>query len=325
MSYSHDLAKTKLDRTKGVLTREIYWEEIQTVIRLTDGLRSIISDRLKNLSIAQEGLVLEYALHMGQTISMYLDPEDIRTAPFVILAEGDYEPFECQLLLEVVRKSKIFCDVGSNIGFYTLAALATNNEIQVISFEPNTEIAKKQIKNLAINKHGKAQSSNTRFTIHEVALGAQADGVQSFYIPAFTGSGGGSLKNLHPEEGLPKVIQIPITTLDVVLDGRNVDLIKIDVEGFEQSVILGASVTIKSYKPTIFVELLRKWMKPFGKHPQDVLDELFRLGYICFSIGEKSLQLCSEVREDTLETNFIFCHPDRNDDMDMFLQYLRKD
>jgi hypothetical protein len=51
-------------------------------------------------------------------------------------------------------------------------------------------------------------------------------------------------------------------------------LIKADVEGAELLVVQGGLQTIAKYRPLIFLELLRKRSKPFGYHPNDVIQLL---------------------------------------------------
>jgi hypothetical protein len=36
----------------------------------------------------------------------------------------------------------------------------------------------------------------------------------------------------------------------------------------------------------VFAELLRKWSKPFGYHPNDMLTFFAEFGYECFAVGE---------------------------------------
>ena len=92
------------------------------------------------------------------------------------------------------------------------------------------------------------------------------------------------------------------------LNKYQVDIMKIDVEGFEMSVIEGAANVINTFRPTIVIELLRKWMKPFGYSPQDVLQFLIGLGYVCFEIGDKNLRRIKVIDESTAGNNFIFVH-----------------
>jgi hypothetical protein len=129
------------------------------------------------------------------------------------------------------------------------------------------------------------------------------------YIPAFTGSGGGSFANLHIEEGRAVEVEVPVKKLDQLISRDwPVDLIKIDVEGFEYEMLTGSMATIREFKPSIVVELLRKWMKPFGKQPQDVISLLNPLGYDTYAIAKNSLLPINSIDETTIETNFVFIH-----------------
>jgi hypothetical protein len=86
---------------------------------------------------------------------------------------------------------------------------------------------------------------------------------------------------------------------------------KIDVEGAELSVIRGGIDSITVSRPTIFIELLRKWMKPFNSSPQDVSRLLEELGYLVFEVADECLREVGRVSEETSATNFIFVHESR--------------
>jgi hypothetical protein len=90
---------------------------------------------------------------------------------------------------------------------------------------------------------------------------------------------------------------------------NRLDFIKIDVEGAEKLVIDGGINTIKSLKPIIYCELLRKWSAKFGYHPQDVVKLLAEIGYKCFYLdGENELQRIYEIDDQTSQTNFLFIY-----------------
>ena len=55
---------------------------------------------------------------------------------------------------------------------------------------------------------------------------------------------------------------------------ESIDFIKCDVEGNELSVIQGGEKLIKSHKPIILLELLRKWSARFNFHPNEVIELL---------------------------------------------------
>lgn len=74
------------------------------------------------------------------------------------------------------------------------------------------------------------------------------------------------------------------------LDNFNLDrcdFIKIDVEGFEPRVIRGAMMTIKKYRPKIFVELNDVALARNGFTKQDVLKPLLEIGYNVKFLQEK--------------------------------------
>jgi FkbM family methyltransferase len=233
---------------------------------------------------------------------MILNPKDMRTAPFVLISYGSYEKFESYLLHTISKKVKSFVDVGANIGFYTISVAKINQKCIIYSFEPNLNIFSELKENISLNHLG------SKIHLFNVGLGDRKDCTEEFFVPKFTGTGGGSLKNLHPEEGVPEKISIQLTTLDSALKGKQVDLIKIDVEGNEFDVITGSMKMISNSKPIIFIELLRKWMKAFNHHPQEILEILGKVGYSCFGIKESWLTAVSKIDENTLENNFIFCH-----------------
>jgi FkbM family methyltransferase len=242
---------------------------------------------------------------------MNIDPNDLRTAPMSIISEGNYEEFESMLLLEIAKVSKLFCDIGANIGFYTMACGVTNPNLRIMSFEPNQIVVKNLIDNLQINF---PEISRSNIQIFPIALGEYTSENVNFYVPKVSGSGAGSLKNLHPEEGDAFNFKTKVEFLDLILENEDfLDLIKMDVEGSELSVLKGSLESISKFKPTIFIELLRKWMKPFGNHPQDVVNLLAPMGYLCYAIGVDGLTEISLIDDETIENNFIFVHPQRTD------------
>ena len=57
-------------------------------------------------------------------------------------------------------------------------------------------------------------------------------------------------------------------------------------------------------------ELLRKWSREFGYHPNDVIDLFAAKGYGCYVIAEGALAPFGRVTDETRETNYFFIHRD---------------
>lgn len=66
------------------------------------------------------------------------------------------------------------------------------------------------------------------------------------------------------------------------LDVRRLDFLKLDVEGFEISALLGAANTLRTFHPTIHVECNDAGLVKFGYKSADVLKLLRDLGYSDF-------------------------------------------
>lgn len=302
-------------RKDGGISREEYWKRVQNFAselmffaQLQDsyGIKVIAADGKIVVSLPVS------ATHESK-IQMALNPRDIRSMPLIALADGDYEPFQSDLLVGLGKISNHFIDIGANTGFYTLALAMENKNISITAFEPQPSVFADLVLNIELN--GLQQN----IVPHNLGVGDKHE-VLTMFVPSFTGTVGGSFKDLHAEEGEAAEIQVPVITLDSHVN-TPFDLIKIDVEGFEFAVLGGAINSISRYKPTIVVELLRKWMKPFNTTPQHFMDVLLREGYECLAIKKSKLSSIKFIDSETVETNFIFCHPTHTKHYDFLAQY----
>lgn len=160
-------------------------------------------------------------------------------------------------------------DVGAYTGIYSLIACADGAR-EVIAVEPNAGILPFLRHNIAAN--GWAQR------IHVIPKGASSGpGTARLSVPFDTTAASVCLDG---EVGQP----IELCTLDEVLAGRRVDLIKIDAEGHERAVCQGAADTLRRCRPPLVIEVL-------GDEPFAALwDLLGPLGYgRCQHIGPHGL------------------------------------
>jgi FkbM family methyltransferase len=142
-------------------------------------------------------------------------------------------------------EDKVVADAGANIGVFTLYALALGAK-KVYAFEAVKETFDLLKRNLALNHAGRAAKAVN------VALGARSGKAALKFNP--NGEGCSMIKNAAAEvnRGLAYsgTRTVKISALDALVKGR-VDFIKIDVEGYEEEVILGASGIVKKYKPVL--------------------------------------------------------------------------
>jgi FkbM family methyltransferase len=284
------------------VTREDYWKSVKGALSAASELNALLEVSGSSLEISSQGLILSYPLAQETKLDLIVDPKDTRSIGVTVIAEGHYEPVLQQALLEISKECSSFLDIGANAGFYSIAVGKSNPDCRVSAFECNPKVRALFEKNVQLN-------NLTNIVIHSEGL-SDKTGEGLLHVPAFTGSGGGSLQNLHPEEGDPEKFIVSLRTLDS-LNLSGMDLIKIDVEGAELRVVKGAIKSIKEHFPTIFVELLRKWMKPFGTSPRSFGDLLQDMGYLIFEVRHKWIAEVAEMNQETNATNFVFVHESR--------------
>jgi FkbM family methyltransferase len=178
-------------------------------------------------------------------ISQYID--------WVVFAYGSYAYYELSLLEEIASEMKkrrgvvSFYDIGANVGNHTLFMAAHVD--RVFAFEPFAAVRERVEEKIAIN-----QLDNV--TLFPVALGA-VDEELSYFPVAGRNPGAGTLNQNHGE-GFAAPITVPVMNGDQFIDAHKlpkVDLIKIDVEGFEPFALRGLSHHILEDRPIILTEL----------------------------------------------------------------------
>ena len=166
-----------------------------------------------------------------------------------------YEGKMRKYFLNIMPKKRTMIDVGANIG--TWSRTMCNRFDNIIAFEPapqNVIAFKKNLDgyyNVDLIEKGLSDKTqnNVRFYLNNVNCGHIA------------------IKKTDTEDQGDFFANI--TTLDN-FNYKNVDLIKIDVEGDEFKVLKGAEETIKRCRPYIVIEKnpgfleINRWIKKFG-------------------------------------------------------------
>jgi FkbM family methyltransferase len=157
---------------------------------------------------------------------------------------GEGNELELTFLRQIIPPGGIVFDIGANIGNHSMFfSQQVGPTGLVISFEPQTVLFQMLCGNVALNSITNVMAFNEGVGEKEGYL----------WLPMINYSvennfGGISLQTKKTGK------QILITALDRFINMNRVDLIKIDVEGMEQEVILGARKFISKFKPFLFVE-----------------------------------------------------------------------
>lgn len=166
-----------------------------------------------------------------------------------------------EILRKYLRPGDVFVDVGANIGTLSLAASGIVGEAgRVLSIEAHPKTVKYLRGNVKLNN-----ASNV--TVIHAAAGDH-EGVVRF------SSGRGDDQNRVTESGL----QVPLRTLDALLDAGPVRLLKIDVEGFELFVLQGADRVLQR-TDLVYFESWESHFHKYGYSTSDVLALLARYGF----------------------------------------------
>jgi FkbM family methyltransferase len=161
-------------------------------------------------------------------------------------------------LKEYILNAKNVLDIGAHVGYHSIAYTKMNPEINILAFEPQSEIFQLLQKNIDQNGYSdRIQTINccVGHTIMETTLSDYISDGPTTNIPIEYGSNNVyNFGGLNIGNGSTVVNMITIDSLDL----NNVDYMKIDVEGAESLVLLGAEKTIKKFKPVICFEDLKQ-------------------------------------------------------------------
>ncbi|WP_371504435.1 FkbM family methyltransferase [Nitrosopumilus adriaticus] len=182
-----------------------------------------------------------------------------------------------------IKKNDIIIDVGANIGTITLTcATKTGEGGKVYSIEPNPVIFEYLERNIKLNHMKNVITFNN-------AIGNKSGRVDFSVIRS-----DGQSKIIEndfrndPVVKQGKIIKVPVTSIDELnLQESEFSLMKIDVEGYEKFVILGASKTIEKIN-CIYFEVIEKNYKKYGYSPKEIFNLLKNKGFKLFIISEKN-------------------------------------
>lgn len=202
------------------------------------------------------------------------------------------------LFRQILRPGMVVADVGANIGFFsTVFAKLVGPRGQVYAFEPD-QLNFKHLK----------QVTTSISNIHPIqnAVGQHSGKVKLYVSEALNVDhqtyDNGEGRRCH---------DVPCISLDSYFKGRQVDLIKIDTQGFDFQVILGAQKMLsRSSAPKIMSEFWPYGLSQAGYKPEAYIDLLTRLGYKIFWFSKFSTRTITKLaREPNFYTDFLAFKP----------------
>ncbi|ETR74628.1 MAG: Methyltransferase FkbM [Candidatus Magnetoglobus multicellularis str. Araruama] len=152
-------------------------------------------------------------------------------------------------IAESLFKNKgTFVDIGANVGQHSI--YMSKKASIVHAFEPYEVVCKKITEKIQLN-------GLTNIVVHNVGIGDK-DALMPFHKPTGNNLGVGTFVGQHDYSETTSDYQLPVVSGDDYFKGiisQEVNMIKIDVEGFEKHVIIGLNKTITEHRPIIVFEL----------------------------------------------------------------------
>jgi FkbM family methyltransferase len=164
--------------------------------------------------------------------SKFITPSLREPIGFHLLIDGIYEKLSLDFIRDNLPRNGTFLDIGANIGLFAIVVSRfMEAEGKIIAVEASPRIFSYLQRNIEIN-----QLSNINPL--ELAVTDTPETTVSFYEPPIEKFGMGSIApQFHADP-----IYVKTTTLDTIIAHKNitkVDLIKVDVEGYEAAVFRG--------------------------------------------------------------------------------------
>lgn len=150
-----------------------------------------------------------------------------------VLGKGEF--IVLRMLKGMASKDKVFVDIGANLGYYTVRMARLFGKVIAIEPEPYN------LQNLKANV---SLNNLENVEIVECACG-EAEGQAVLFTHQ-------AMSTLLEVEGYYEKIPVKVSKLDDIVE--KADVIKIDVEGFEEQVLVGAKRILAECKPAIIVE-----------------------------------------------------------------------
>ena len=207
----------------------------------------------------------------GRNITLVDNPGTIFSVES--LANGSYEvPLPILLMATIARTSGAFCDVGANIGIYSVLAAKTKPDVHVYAFEPLPAARRALIDNLQANH------VMDRVDVQSIAL-SDSEGSAALYIPD---QRHGLLETSASLEASFKdaeeTISVEVARLDSIPLSRTISVMKADIEGHEAAFLRGAHRVLMEDRPIVYAEILSGASKElFG-----ITRMMRELGYLPF-------------------------------------------
>lgn len=172
----------------------------------------------------------------------------------MIFKNGIYEKEIVDDIYSELDSSKILLDIGSNIGQHSLLLSPYCKEVH--SFEPIKSVYDQFNESIRINRFQNIHTYN-------IAVSDKKESKSFNFVKNHAGTS--SFVEREAQNEVEKITVHTDTLANILID-KKIDVIKIDVEGFEAVAIMGNKDFILKNRPVIFLEYNPNWIDREGSY-----------------------------------------------------------
>ncbi len=213
---------------------------------LADMTDKLVREHQKDRDLAYFVSLPDHTLritHRGRVFTFFIPDADRDTVQRHILETRAFYELDILTRLrdQVSVKGRVVADIGANIGNHSMYFTGVAGARFCHSFEPNTYARSVLARNISDN------NLEQSVKIHPFGIAAEA-GEWSFNVVRGANIGSNSYKS-GGDDGIQF---LPLDRFEF----DDLALLKIDVEGMGDQVLMGAETVIRKFQPAIFIELI---------------------------------------------------------------------
>ncbi len=244
-----------------------------------------------------------YILVTPQHLKFIIDPSKDKGVELSLHQTGTYEKGILHFINTHYKGKGAFVDVGANIGLMSISTAKNFPNSRVIAFEAHPETYDLLKNNITLNEVSNIDA-------RQLAVGNE-DGFVRIYSNTENNRGQASI--VAYQEGA-ECFEVRQNSLDKELMDLNVEMIKIDVEGFEYQVLSGAGNIISESKPTLVIEVSEE--RSFDSNTNEILNFIEAFGFYSLyklkgTKERKSALVEIKHRSELPQHDNIICIPNR--------------
>lgn len=219
---------------------------------------------------------------------------------------GAYEQENCGQWLNLVTRAQVVFDVGANVGLYSLLAAVMNPRVTVHAFEPTPEL------HATLTGNAKLNGVEGRLTANLAGIGRK-NGQAFINIERGRSGDNDGMNFVTGAAGATGSRPITLYSLDEYCAERGItriDLMKMDVEGYEAEALLGAKQLLEKKAIRVLLLELLGWSAERAGHTEaEVLDLLWGAGYHLYEMRSGRLARLERGSKRQRDDLFAFAEP----------------